>query len=150
MQFKINDFVVDPPVCPVTYECISIDDPDSIFTCVSDEIFNIDNATGQITVQSSDMAKYRPGDYLVTLRGSAGTVFPVFVDTTFTLSLINPCPTAALSNLQKEPFLSVTYTLGDESIDQTFSIDNLVSLDTPVDCGPILISFIDLNDKVVE
>ena len=116
LRFKLNDLVVDPYICPVSYECVSIDDPSSSLTCDSNEVFQVDNKTGLITVKTTDMTTYKPGDYPVIIRGSAGTLVSVTVDFTFTLRLVNPCPTARLSNLQKDPIFSVKYSLGDEPI----------------------------------
>ena len=67
------------------------------------------------------------------------------MDITLTLRLINPCPTATLSNLRRDPFFSVKYSLGDEPINQPYRINNLVRLNTVVDCGPVKLTFIDQN-----
>ena len=116
LRFKLNDLVVDPYICPASYECVSIEDPSSSLTCDSRQVFQVDNKSGLITVKTTDMATYKPGDYPVIIRGSSGTVAPVTVDVTFTLRLVDPCPTARLSNLQKDPIFSVKYSLGDEPI----------------------------------
>ena len=73
LNFKLNDLVVDPNICPVTYECVSIGDADSSITCDSNTVFKLDSASGQISVMTSDMARYKPGDYPVVIRGSAGS-----------------------------------------------------------------------------
>ena len=89
---------MDPEICPVTYECVSIDGPSESFSCDS-SVFKLDDASGQITVTTSDMARFKPGDYQIVIRGSAGTQVPLSIDVAFTLKLENPCPSVTLSNL---------------------------------------------------
>ena len=55
-----------------------------------------------------------------------------------------------MSNRRNDPFFSVKYTLGEEAIDQPFLLDNLVALNTPVDCGPLQIEFIDQNGQPLD
>ena len=75
-KLSVKPFIVDPPVCPVTYECISIEGPSTDLTC-NDPNVKIDSQTGELSLQTFDMVKYHPGDYTVTIRGTTGTVVPL-------------------------------------------------------------------------
>jgi len=58
------------------------------------------------------VTKYGPGEYIVTLKGSSGTVTPVSELAVFKLVLVNSCDTATIKNLQKVPFEDIEYFLG--------------------------------------
>jgi hypothetical protein len=89
------------------------------------------------------MAKYSPGEYFVTIRGTSGIEAPVSTTIVLKLVLVDPCPTAKITHLQQHPFADVTYPLGTEAIAQAFLVSDLVTLSTQVDCGPIILEFID-------
>jgi len=89
------------------------------------------------------MAKYSPGEYMVTIRGTSGTIAPVSTNIVLKLVLVDPCPTATITHLQQHPFGDVTYPLGSKAIAQAFLVSDLVTLSTSVDCGPIVLEFID-------
>ena len=59
---------------------------------------------------------YAPSNYTVTLRGISGSVTPISAEFTVTIELVNPCPTATLSNLLQTPFDDTSYTLGDAEV----------------------------------
>lgn len=102
----------------MTYHCISVDDAlgttSELCDAASEHLVSLDEVTGQLTMQSIDMITYPPGDYSIVIKGLSGTQTPIEVDLVMPLTLVNPCPTASLKNLQAGPFNSVQYTLGDE------------------------------------
>ena len=59
------------------------------------------------------MEKYTPGTYEITIQGSAGLINKVQTELILTLKLMDPCPTAILSNsIESNPFQDVKYLLG--------------------------------------
>ncbi len=115
-RFLPQSLAVDPPICPLTFSCLSITGSDSNALQCDDQsgVLQVDALTGKLEMTTQDMVKYPPGEYLVTLQASAGTEEPVTVQIAFTLRLVDPCPSAQLSSLQASPFFSVSYTLGEE------------------------------------
>lgn len=90
---------VDPIVCPVTYFCVSIIGVTMSIDCNDSSVVSVNSQTGVFSFMSHDMEKYLPGEYEVTLKGSAGTEVLVHTEFTFTMRLEDPCPTSKLSNL---------------------------------------------------
>ena len=99
--FTVNPFLVDPPICPVTYECITVTGKNLNAPCdnLADSIV-FSPTTGRLTFLTDDMEKYEPGSYIFTMRGTVGESAPISADFAFTLILSNPCPIASLRNLQ--------------------------------------------------
>lgn len=87
--------IVDPPVCPATYQCISITGPDGRLNCLASAV-TLNTNTGTFRFVSTDSQAILPGEYEVTLRASTGTVNPISDDFTFTLRLEDPCKEANL------------------------------------------------------
>ena len=54
---------------------------------------------------------------------------------------MNPCPRSYLSNLLETPFNDVIYLLGEVENMQEVAKQDLVALDTKVNCGPIIFEF---------
>ena len=90
---------VDPIVCPVTYFCVSIIGVTMSIDCNDSSVVSVNSQTGVFSFMSHDMEEYLPGEYEVTLKGSAGTEVLVHTEFTFTMRLEDPCPTSKLSNL---------------------------------------------------
>lgn len=62
----INSLVVYPPVCEITYECVSVDSMGTANTgsdvqCSDPGTLTFDPATGRIFFESTDINAYRPG-----------------------------------------------------------------------------------------
>ena len=74
------------------------------------------STTGAWTFNTNNFAKYGAGEFKITIRGSAGSVIHVTTEVVFRLVLVNPCNTATLSNLQKQPFKDMEYSLSTEAI----------------------------------
>ena len=62
------------------------------------------------------------------------------------MRLVDPCPGVELKIVEPDPFRNMTYLLGDPQLDQFWSIDNLISKDTLVDCGPLTVEFFNDDD----
>lgn len=114
-KLSVTPFIVDPPVCPVTYECISIEGPSVELTCTDPNV-RIDSQTGELSFQTFDMVKYLPGDYNVTIRGTTGTVVPLPAEAKFNLKLVNPCFSAKFRNNDLQSLTDVRYVLGNQPI----------------------------------
>ena len=69
------------------------------------------------------MEKYPPGVYEFTIRGTVGEDVPVSIDFIFTLTLLDPCPLATLTNLQEFPFVDMRYTIGRDPILHPFDVN---------------------------
>ena len=88
---------------------------------------------------------YPPGHYTIKLRGKAGFEEPLSAEVDLTLILTNPCETSILQTNLADPFQDVSYTVGFNAIEYAFSVDELVRLNTQVDCGPIGVGFVNLD-----
>jgi len=84
-------------------------------SCLADELV-FESAQGETFFQSFDMGKYTPGSYKFTLRATMGTQIPISTDFTFNLTLVDPCPSQALQNLERFPFIDMRYTLGKSAL----------------------------------
>lgn len=84
ISFTAGIFVVDPPVCTVSYECISSN-------CLLEPLqFETD---GSIFFVTTDIEKYPPGELLFTVRGTVGNLVPITLERTVNITLVNPCYT---------------------------------------------------------
>ena len=109
-------FINDPPVCEITYECItvvSLNETESAISCDDQNVVvYFSTLTGRLILRTYDMAKYSPGVYQFTIRGTSGTVALISTEVVFTMTLVDPCPTTSLSNIQVRPFIDMRYILG--------------------------------------
>ena len=87
LKFDVKPFVVDPPVCDVTYECIS----DS---CMTKAVrFN----NGRFDFETFDMVEFPPGEIEFTIRATVGNLIQLEEITTIKITLIDPCGTIGTS-----------------------------------------------------
>lgn len=107
----MNPLSVDPPVCPITFECINVVGNYQSVNCNAELVY-LDPLTGSVTFNTQRMATFPPGDYTFTMRGTTGLVDLISTDFTFTLTMTDPCPTSTLTNIAEFPFIDVRYTLG--------------------------------------
>ena len=70
----------------------------------------IDPKTGRYEFETSDIAKYYPGQYTFEITGSIGSKS---VSITFVLTLVDPCPDVMLHINEPDPFQNKTYILGE-------------------------------------
>ena len=84
------------------------------------------------------MADYEPGDYTFEITGTVGLSS---ASINFVLTLVDPCPTTVLMINQPIPFTDQTYNLRDNQIDQIWDINNLITKEALVDCGPLTVEF---------
>ena len=151
-------FSTEPSVCKVAYECVKLTylgdglDNDCDGDCVAgasgspggdedcdgiQEIRNFDPATGSFTFQTTDIDKYPPGDYEITIRGTTGSGTQIADETVVTLTLVDPCPTAELVNVEPPKFEDIEYLIGRPAIPVDFLLSEVVQLDIPHNCGEI-------------
>ena len=131
-------FVVDPDasVCPITYSCAVIGPRNDICSILG--VANFDPATGNYDFTTFDMATYPAGDYTFTITGTVGAKS---VSETFVMTLVDPCPTTALTINNPASFVDGDYILRSSAIDRTWDIDVILSRATLVDCGPVTVEF---------
>ena len=92
---------------------------------------------GDYTFESTDMANYPAGTYLFLIIGTVGDKTTT---ATFSMVLVDPCPTATLT-LKMNPFSDSTYNLWDPEQSQSWLYTDLFTVDTLVDCGDITVVF---------
>lgn len=68
---QVVPFEVYAPICPVTYECVSIKSQSASIECGA-PIVRFDSEIGSVTIFTYDMKKYPPGAYDVTIKGTVG------------------------------------------------------------------------------
>ena len=69
----MSNLTVNPQICPVTYECVSLIAAGSNIPCAQSDLFTLDSNTGQLKMRTDDMEKFRPGLYEIVIKGSAGS-----------------------------------------------------------------------------
>lgn len=136
-EFTANPWVVEPPVCAIEYSCRTTGSPMTPLVDLcdfndGDTVGNFDAITGNYSFKTIDLAKYPPGDYVFEVTGTVGNRS---VSKTFTLTLVDPCPTATLT--LNVPLIDKEYTLRDPQVDQTWNTNTVLTKDTQADCGPI-------------
>ena len=144
--FTASSLIVYPPVCPVTYECLSteiLQGSDADIRCDDPEIVTFDPASGHFVFETADMEKYSPGQYQFNMRGTVGVQDKISADYSISLKLVNPCPLTSLRNVLGTSFMDMRYTLGRDAVNQPFIVSDFVEVDTRVDCGQIKLEFID-------
>lgn len=83
-----------------------------------------------------------PGKYSLVITGTSGLNSAA---QRIEINFVNPCPSAVIT-LKASPFVDKTYKLGEPTISQSWVNNELYSIDTLVDCGDIVVIFI--NDRV--
>ena len=148
INFYSDNFQVYPPVCNITFECVStekiVGGKDDDVRCDDPDAVTFDPTTGLLNFETADIDKYSLGTYRFYMRGTVGLVDKITADYSFMMRLVNPCPTTVLRNKHDFPFVDMRYYLGYNAIQQPFNIEDLISMHSRVDCGPIEIEFIDM------
>ena len=93
-----SPFEVEPSECLFTVACSVLSGPRSDLCDISDgfTVGQLD-MNGVYTFQSNDVGAYPAGDYVFEITGTAGTHGDQTSTQTFTLTLVDPCPTSSLS-----------------------------------------------------
>ena len=96
MQFTLNDFIVEPPVCPFVYTCAMTAGSRMDLCAINDGDTSavFDQLTGNYEFYSIDKANYLPGQYTFEITGTVGTKS---AKATFVMTLVDPCPTTTLT-----------------------------------------------------
>ena len=134
-------FVLDPPVCDVTYECVSVTGNNNSINCNDPATVNFNPKTGNFIFTAFDKQKHPPGKYKFSIRGKAGTAFPVLKEVEITLTLSDPCFMAKPLKINQFPFFDMRYTLGYDTI--AYPFDELFTFERRFNCGILLLEFID-------
>ena len=114
-EFFLDPYFVEPHVCDFVYSCEVISGPPGSSLTLCDIIDGdthsvFDPITGNYYFESIDMANYLPGDYTFKITGTVGSKSAF---ETFTLTLVDPCPTAILTIVNPAVFVDQTYILRD-------------------------------------
>jgi hypothetical protein len=109
---QLNQFVITPARCTVSYACSSVVRKDGESTSMScsdfnfDGIFNNEPTDGKLTITATQddyiNDVYTPGVYVVTIAGTAdGSNGPQTKTTTIEITLLDPCdpPTSVTSSV---------------------------------------------------
>ena len=98
VHLKFAQFTVNPDasVCPITYSCTVISGPRSDICQITDNetISTFDTASGNYSFISLDMINFPPGDYIFEITGRVGAKTAT---ATFTMTIVDPCLTTALT-----------------------------------------------------
>ena len=139
MQFNLTPFVVDPSACAPTYSCTVTSGDRTDLCSVQDgsTVAEFNAVTGDYTFNSSDMQNYKPGSYTFEITGTAGSKSAI---ATFTMTLVDPCPTTALF-LDESVFTDSTYSLRDADLIQEWNISSMLISEARVDCGQVSFEF---------
>ena len=110
MQFTLNPYVVDPPVCAFQYSCAVTSGDRTDLCSINDGSTHgvFDPITGNYEFYSIDMANYKPGSYTFEITGTVGTKS---AKATFVMTLVDPCSTTVLTIMQPDPFSDQIYSL---------------------------------------
>ena len=95
--------------------------------------------TGTYKVTTADMVNYPPGAYNFEITGHVGSNN---AKETFIATFVDPCTTTPLSIITPEPFVDTTYRLRTPAMNLPWDIDNLITQESLVDCGPLTVGFI--------
>lgn len=146
VEFQINPFAVEPPICDLLYACETILTPGqsadicSISDGNSDASF--DQVSGAYKFQTADKVKYPPGSYQLKITGSLVDKSDAIV---IELFLIDPCPTIEMA-LTQSPFVDTSYVLRDAAVEQSWTGIGLVTTNIPAECGPVSLKFYSSDD----
>ena len=144
VQMSVTPFEIDPPICHIRYQCSEIRGKSHDLTC---DKLTFDEESGSLSFQTLDMKTYRPGTYTIKIRGSSGFESQLSAEVDLKLTLKNPCQKALFQTHLTSPFQDSSYTIGVNSIEFAFDKNELVKINTLVDCGPIEIDFVDLEGR---
>ena len=67
VTFRVSPPIIDPVICPITYNCVSVDGPDADVRCDDKASVNFIASSGQLTFETLDIKKYSPGTYTFNL-----------------------------------------------------------------------------------
>ena len=139
-------FIVDPPVCGVTYSCQIVDGPRLDICDFSDGDTSsfFDPSTGDFRFMSTNIVDFEPGTYKMEITGTSGAKQQSFV---VDLVMIDPCFSVDL-DVQANPFSDRIYVLRDPEIPLPWRAIDLIKPKTEVDCGPIAVEF--FNDDATQ
>ena len=135
----MSAFTVSPVECTITYACKENTGPRTDLCTVNQNAgltaSVMNTSTGDFEFYTTELDAFQPGTYIVTITATSGTLN---VDTTFTLTLVDPCPSATLSINTLIFSGTFTYYLRDplQSYNWVESqVATISGVDPQVDCG---------------
>jgi hypothetical protein len=140
LEFTLNPYTVTPTGCGViVYSCevISGSRTDLCLINEAETVATFDAVHGHYSFKSSDMESFSPGEFLFKITGTAEDKS---ASSTFTVTFVDPCPTATLSLVDPSPFTDQTvYRMQDNT--QSWSFASVVTSSTAINCGPMELVF---------
>ena len=134
-------FQVTPALCVAntTYSCQITSGPRTDLCSITSgsTVGTFNSITGRFTFRSFETVSFPPGTYVMKIEGTSGSKTQSF---TINLLLVDPCPTVDLG-LKQSPFINTSYVLVEPAMQQPWKVDDLISPQTLVDCGPISVEF---------
>ena len=156
IDFYASTVSVDPPVCNITFSCISVQKlagMDDNVRCNDPDTITFNPETGLLNFETFDIDKYSLGKYKFNMRATVGIGNPfdtINADFFFIMELANPCPFTNLRNMNEFPFKNMRYNLGSDSIMQSFDSKDVIKMDSRIDCGEVEFEFIDQFGRLID
>ena len=85
-----------------------------------------ESSTGHYDFKSTDIENFKPGSYTFEITGTIGDLSD---SATFTMTLVDPCPTTILS-INDDVFSDINYLLRDESSYQEWTLSQILISET--------------------
>ena len=105
MKFTLTPFIIDPANCgPIIYTCEVISGSRTDLCSFNDGSTSgsFDSVTGDFHFNSIDTVNFLPGTYTFKIIGTEGSLSAF---ETFTVTLVDPCPTSTLTFINPSPFV---------------------------------------------
>ena len=148
LTFTINPFLADPDGCEdVVYTCEVISGSRTDLCDVNEGSTTgvFDAVAGTYQFSSTDKVNFEPDEYVIQITG---IVRDKAATTTFSLNLVDLCPTATLT-LKTSPFADQTISRR-EDYTQTYSIESLVTSSIEAECGSKTVEFFNDDGSAID
>ena len=112
----MNQFVITPSQCTITYACQVIAGPNEQLCEIPGAKF--DTTTGDYTLATDDCITMKPGNHTIAITGSleSGDSY----EAQFNLMLVNPCKMECFSIVKTPSIENIEYVIGSEKLDIAF------------------------------
>ena len=148
LSFQPEGVTVSPFICSFEYKCEIISGPRADLCNVVDgsTVGQFSVINGRFDFQSTSMQEFSSGTYTMQI-----TVQSIASAEQFTIEILleSPCLAAEILMLPT-PFIDQIYVLGDAPTWQPWNSDQLVNVESPIECGPVSVEIYDAaNDGAI-